>query len=163
MRTSRLSFRTIALGLLLLVGAFFSAACPGERSLGDDDRPPIIISSGSLVVESGLPFTDEGNKRFDQKATRGKNVKSFRAETGSCSAAGKVLTITYGTNAITLDVKRNGNKDEANMQFPTNASVTSRDGGKKLEVATTEKMVSVTNETGVRCEMVQRITIHQLH
>ena len=164
MRTSRLSFRTIALGLLLLVGAVFSAACPGERSLGDDDdRPPIIISSGSLVVESELAFTDEGDKRFDQKATRGKSVKSFRAETGSCVTAGKVLTIMYGTNTITLDAKRNGNKDEANLQFPRSASVTSMNGGKKLEVATGEKIVSVTNETGTRCEMAQKITIHQVH
>lgn len=162
MGRSRLSFRTIALGLLLLASAVLSAACPGARS-DEDDRPPIIISSGSLIVESGLPFIDEGDKRFGQKGNRGRSVRSFRAETGSCTTAGRVLTITYGTNVITLDPKRNGNKDDATLQFPRDASVTSMDGGKKLEVATNEKIVSISNETGTRCEMVQRITVHQLH
>lgn len=160
------SFRSrlvpIGLGLLLLVSAVLSAACPGARS-GDDNRPPIIISSGSLVLESDLPFTDEGDKRYGQKATRGKSVKSFRAETGNCTASGKTLTIRYGANVITLDPKRNGNKDEATLQFPMDANVSSLNGGKKLEVATSDKVVSITNETGTRCDMVQKITVHQLH
>lgn len=41
--------------------------------------------------------------------------------------------------------------------------MTSMNGGKKLEVATSDKIVSITNETGTRCEMAQKITVHQLH
>src|SRR5687768_13629982 len=162
-------FLSIGLGLLLLVSAVLSSACPGAR--GDDDRPVIIISSGSvsLDVTPGTWTRESGRgKRYRQKDDKGKSVKSFSATTGTCTVAGEKLVVTYGANSLTLERKRRGlfGKHDAQVQFPDDATVTETSPS-VLTVTTDESLVRVTNGgtgSGDMCDVVdKKVTIRQMH
>lgn len=161
---SRSRFVTIGLGLLLLVGAVFSAACPARSGEGDEDRPPIIITSGSVIVETNAAWANEGGNRFQQRDDRGRNVRSFEAVAGSCRVAGTKLVVTYGANAITLEIKPASvpGKNEASVAFPADAVVDSGVRG-RLTVTTTDPLVSIANESGTSCAAATRNTIRQVH
>lgn len=152
---------TVALWLLILLGValvlYFMLDDP------DPDRPPIIVSSGSVIV-TGAEWTDEGGNRFKEKI-KGRSVKSFSATTGSCTVAGTKLTVTFGATNVTLEPKKKGlfGKRDAEIEFPSNVVVNSSTPT-MLMVVTNDALMSVSNDSGTRCAVVgQRIEIQQVH
>jgi len=154
----------VVFALLVLLVTILSSACRSRD--GDDDRPPIIVSTGSVIVDSkDVAWTDEGSGRYRQKESKGKSVKSFSATTGACVVAGEVLVVTYGTSDITLSPKRRWwfVKKDAQVEFPAGAVVNQPESG-RLVLTTADTLVRVANENGVRCDVVdQRIEIRQVH
>ena len=156
----------VGLGLLLLVSAVLSSACPGAR--GDDDRPVIIITSGSVTVDvTPGSWTREsgGGKKYRQKDANGRSVRSFSASTGGCTVAGEKLVVTYGASTLTLERQRSGlfGKRDSVVQFPDAATVTETSAG-ILTVTTDDALVRVTNGGAGSCDVVdKKVTIRQVH
>ena len=164
-------FTTILIILLILAGLamLVSYMWDGEP---DPDRPPIIISTGSVIVDSGGDWTDEGGNSYVE-AIKGKSLKSFSASTGigtsgaACTIAGKTIVVTYGSSEITFSRKRRwpwpGSTHDAGVQFPKGATVSEPTAG-ELVVATGDGLVKFTNDKGDSCAVVdQRIEIRQGH
>lgn len=152
--------RTAAIVLLLLFGVAKLSQSSLAQDL-DEDRPPIIVSTGSVIVQTTGTWTKEGN-RFKQKDLRRKSVKQFSARTGTCTVEGRELTIMYGNNVIKLNPKRStgSDKDDAEVEFPTGAKVEEAGAG-VLRINTTDPLVSVTGAKGAKCAVVGNITIRQ--
>lgn len=163
-------FLSVGLGLLLLVAAVLSSACP-SREMDGDDRPIIIISSGSVHVDvtPGTWTKESGSgKKYKQKDAKGKSVKSFSATTGTCTVGGEKLVVTYGSQSITLERKKSGlfGKHDAQVQFPDTATVTETSPS-VLTVTTGDALVRVTNGgsgAADTCNVAeQKVTIRQVH
>jgi hypothetical protein len=164
---SNLTLTRIRLALLVLLGAITLSACPSQKAVPeDDDRPPIIISSGSVRVDLENPtpatkWTARGGKDYDQDVTRGKSVTRFIAETldtgntVQCTFNGGTITVLYGSRLIvftTKDDRVNSGRKAANVQFPADASVNDTQAAYgKLTVETMDALVSVWNESGSSC------------
>ncbi len=158
----------VGIGLLILLGLYVYRTYFMQDS--DPDRPPIIISSGSVLVTSGGDWSDEGGKAWKQDF-HGKSVKTFNASTGvgtggsACMVEGKTIVVTYGSNEITFTRKRRWfwSKYGAAVQFPADATVDHPAAG-QLQVTTTDALVSFRNEQGDRCNVhAGTLTIAQLH
>jgi hypothetical protein len=161
-------FATVAITLLILLGLYVLVMYFMEDS--DPDRPPIIISSGSVTVASGGDWVDEGSKAYRQDF-KGKSVKTFSAATGvntiggPCSVEGKTIIVTYGSNEITFTRKRKSlfSKYAAFGQFPADANVSHPAAGQLL-VTTDAALVSFRNENGNSCNVQGgTLTIQQKH
>ena len=157
----------VGFGLLLLVSAVLSSACPGGAR-GDDDRPVIIITSASVIVDvTPGSWTREsgGGKKYRQKDANGRSVRSFSATTGTCTVAGEKLVVTYGANTLTLERRRSGlfGKHDSVVQFPDAATVTETSAS-ILTVTTDDALVRVTNGGTGSCDVADRkVTIRQVH
>ena len=153
--------RTAAIVLLLLFG-LVNLTGPSSAQDLDEDRPPIIVSTGSVIVQTAGTWTREGN-RFKQKDARRKSVRQFSARTGTCTVEGRELTIMYGKNVIKLNPKRStgSDKDDAEVEFPAGAKV-AESGPGVLKITTTDPLVSVSGAKGAKCAVVGNITIRQV-
>src|SRR5688572_28108073 len=92
------------LALILIVVVLSAFVAPPQ---GDEDRPPIIVSSGSVILSvANGSWVREAAGRYRQDVTRGKDVKSFTATTGTggaaCTVSGTAILVTYGANAISF-------------------------------------------------------------
>lgn len=168
-RWSRLTI--ISLILLILLGLVALRYYLWDTD-PDPDRPPIIVSTGSVIVDSGADWTDEGGNNYVE-AIKGKSLKNFSASTGigpggaACTIVGKTIVVTYGSSEITFSRKRRwpwpGSKHDADVQFPKGATVSEPTPG-ELVVATSDGLVKFTNDKGDSCAVVdQRIEIRQVH
>lgn len=161
---------TVSITLLILLGLGLLISYMWDDE-PDPDRPPIIISTGSVIVDSGADWTDEGGNDYVE-AIKGKSLKSFSASTGTggaaCTIAGKTIVVTYGSSDITFSRKRGGmwpwSKHDAGVQFPKGATVSEPTPG-ELVVATSDALVKLTNDKGDSCAVGtdQRIEIRQVH
>jgi hypothetical protein len=141
---------------------------------GDEDRPPIIISSGSVIISVARgSWVREAAGRFRQDVARGKDVKSFTATTGTgasaCSVSGTGILVAYGTNAISfgrVQATGQGGRHAANLRMPGDAAATLRDA-RTLVIATTDPLVSFSNGgtgAGSSCQVAGgRLEIRQVH
>ncbi len=160
---------TLSITFLVLLGLYVLVMYMMQDS--DPDRPPIIISSGSVIVTSGGEWKDEGGKAYKQEF-KGKSVKTFEATTGvgtlagPCMVEGKTIVVTYGSNEITFTRKGKilgFGKDHAVAQFPTAAIVDNSTTGQLL-VTTTDALVSFKNDKGDTCNVQGgTLTIQQKH
>jgi hypothetical protein len=166
--TPRRLFTFVAITILILLGLYVLRSYMIEDS--DPDRPPIIISSGSVTVTSGGDWIDEGGNGYKQDF-KGKSVKTFAATTGvgtiggPCMVEGKTIVVTYGNNEITFTRKRKWfwSKYGAFGQFPAAATVTHPIAG-QLVVTTNDALVSFRNENGNSCNVQgSSLTIQQQH
>lgn len=166
-RWSRLARVLVALLILLGLATIAYYMWDGEP---DPDRPPIIISTGSVIVDSGADWTDEGGNSYVE-AIKGKSLKDFSASTGpggtACTIVGKIIVVTYGSSEITFSRKRRwplpGSTHDAGVQFPNGAAVSEPTPG-ELVVATSDALVKFTNEKGDSCAVIdKRIEIRQVH
>jgi len=156
------SVRIVSVLLLLLVLAVVQATRGSASQDLDEDRPPIIVSSGSVIIQSAGAWTSEGGKRFKQRDARRRGVRQFMATTGSCRVEGRNIVVTYGKNTIRLGPSRTAasNRDDAELEFPADAEVTETAPG-TLTVTTTDPLVSVSSGRD-RCAVSGNITIRQL-
>ena len=161
-------FTAVAITILILLGLYVLTSYMMDGS--DPDRPPIIISSGSITVTSGGDWVDEGGKGYKHDF-KGKSVKTFAATTGvgtiggPCMVEGETIIVTYGTNEITFTRKRKWfwNKRHAFAQFPADADVSHPIPG-QLKVTTNDALVSFRNENGNSCNVqAGSLTIQQQH
>lgn len=168
-RWSRLT--TISIILLILLGMATLVYYMWDAE-PDPDRPPIIISTGSVIVDSGGDWTDEGGNNYAE-AIKGKSLKSYSASTGiggaaACTISGQMIVVTYGSSEITFSRKRRwpwpGSKHDADVQFPKGAAVSEPTAG-ELVVATSDGLLKFTNDKGDICAVGtdQRIEIRQVH
>jgi hypothetical protein len=169
-RWSRLT--TVSIALLILIGLATIAYYMWD-SEPDPDRPPIIITTGSVIVDSGADWTDEGGNEWVE-AIKGKSVKSYSASTGigisgaACTVSGSTIVVTYGSSEIAFSRKRRwpwpGSKHDADVQFPKGATVSEPTAG-ELVVATSDGLVKFTNDKGDSCAVGadQRIELRQVH
>ena len=140
----------------------------------DEDRPPIIISSGSVIMNVARgSWVREAAGRYRQDVVRGKDVKSFSATTGTgstaCTVTGTAILVTYGANAISLSrVLPAGQtaRHAARVNMPADAAVTLRDA-RTLVIATTDPLVTFSNggtAPGSTCQVAAgRLEIRQVH
>lgn len=147
-RNSRTSAIALFL-LLLLVTAGLAAFVPQD----DEDRPVIIVSSGSVILSvSKGAWVPDGAGRFRQELPNGRDVQSFSASTGAgaaaCTVAGASIVVTYGTNTITFERTMQAapqrQRRRTDVRLPANANATLRDG-RSLVIATDDALVSVSN------------------
>ena len=168
-RPPRNVVRTVGILLLILLGVYVLIQYLRDES--DPDRPPIIISSGSVLVESKGDWEDKGDKGY-KHTFHGKSVKTFSASTGTgesaCTVEDTMIVVTYGSSDI--EFTRKGKflgmlgKNHAFAQFAHDAEVSHPDTG-QLRVNTESALVSFRNEDGTRNCSVQgnRIEIAQKH
>ncbi|MEO6224063.1 MAG: hypothetical protein ABIP90_12520 [Vicinamibacterales bacterium] len=162
--------------LLMLAAAGLSAVsrpAPAPPQ-SDEDRPPIIISSGSVIMSvANGSWVREAAGRYRQELVRGKDVKSFSATTGTgttvCTVTGPAILVTYGVNALTFGrvlPAGQGGRHASNVKMPADAAVTVKDA-RTLVVATTDPLVSFSNggaTQGSTCQVVAgRLEIRQVH
>jgi hypothetical protein len=169
----------VSVALLMLAAAGVSALSrpvpvPTPAQEQDDDRPPIIISSGSVIMNVAKgSWVREAAGRFRQEVARGKDVKSFTATTGTgasaCTVSGEAILVTYGANAISIGrviPAGQGGRHAANVRMPGDASVTLRDP-RTLVIATTDPLVSFSNGKtgpGSLCQVAAgRLEVRQVH
>jgi len=164
---------TVAITFLILLGLAMALSYMMWDGEPDPDRPPIIVSTGSVIVRSGADWSDEGGNRYVE-ATKGKSLKSFSASTGvgiggaACKIEGKTIVVTYGSADITFSRKRRSfwpwSKEDAQVQFPSGATVNEPTAG-ELDVVTSDALVKFTNDKGDICTVGvdQRIEIRQVH
>lgn len=147
--------------LIVLMGVVHASSGPPAQDF-DEDRPPIIVSSGSVIVQSAGAWTSEGGKRFKQRDAKRRGVRLFMATTGSCRVEGRNIVVTYGKNTIRLGPSRTAasNRDDAELEFPADADVTETAPG-TLRVATSDPLVSVSSGRN-RCDVSGNITIRQI-
>lgn len=168
-RSSRTSAIALFL-LLLLVTAGLAAFVPQ-----DEDRPVIIVSSGSVILSvSKGAWVPDGAGRFRQELPNGRDVQSFSASTGAgaaaCTVAGASIVVTYGTNTITFERTMQAapqmQRRRTDVRLPANANVTLRDG-RSLVIATNDALVSVSNSGNRpqdRCAVAGgQLEIRQVH
>ncbi len=156
------SVRIVSVLLLLIVLGVIQATRGSAAQDLDEDRPPIIVSGGSVIIQSTGAWTSEGGKRFRQRDGRRRSVRLFMATTGSCRVEGRNIVVTYGTNSIRLGPIRTAEsgRDDAELEFPADADVTETTPG-TLRVATTDPLVSVSSGRD-RCAVSGNITIRQI-
>jgi|CXWK01.1.fsa_nt_gi hypothetical protein len=156
------SVRIVSVLLLLIVLGLVQATRGSAAQDLDEDRPPIIVSSGSVIIQSTGAWTSEGGKRFKQRDGRRRGVRLFMATTGSCRVEGRNIVVTYGKNQIRLGPSRTAasNRDDAELEFPADADVTETAPG-TLRVTTSDPLVSVASGRD-RCDVSGNITIRQI-
>ena len=159
------------LALMLVVVVLSAFIAPPQ---GDEDRPPIIVSSGSVILSVATgSWVREAAGRFRQDVARGKDVKSFTATTGigaaACSVSGTVILVTYGANTISFGrvvPNGQGGRNAANVRMPAGAAVTVKDA-RTLVIETTDALgtVSIVGQgPGSTCQVAAgRLEIRQVH
>jgi hypothetical protein len=166
----------VSVALLLLAAAGLSALSrPVPASTQeDDDRPPIIISTGSVILSVARgSWVREAAGRYRQDVTRGKDVKSFTATTGTgtaaCTVSGTAILVTYGANAVSFGrviPSGQGGRHAARANMPGDAAVTLKDS-RTLVITTTDPLGSFSNGgtgAGSSCQVVAgRLEIRQVH
>ena len=169
----------VSVALLMLAAAGLSAlsrpvpvSAPAEEQ--DDDRPPIIISSGSVILSVATgSWVREAAGRYRQEVARGKDVKSFTATTGTggaaCSVSGTAILVTYGANAISfgrVQPAGQGGRHAARANMPADAAATLKDP-RTLVITTTDPLVSFSNGgtgAGSSCAVAAgKLEIRQIH
>ena len=166
----------LAVALLMLAAAGVSAlsrpapAPPQE----DEDRPPIIISSGSVILNVARgSWVREAAGRYRQDVVRGKDVKSFTVTTGTdsaaCTVSGTAILVTYGANAISFGrviPSGQAGRHAARANMPGDAAITLKDP-RTLIIATTEPLGTFSNGgtgPGSSCQVAAgRLEIRQVH
>jgi hypothetical protein len=152
---------------LLIVSSVLSAF---HTPLQDEDRPVIIVSSGSVILTVAKGnWVREATGRFRQEFARGRDVRTFSATTGTgataCTVEGEALQVMYGANEISFGrvaPGRSGARRPAFVNFRANAVVRARDE-QTLVIDTTDPLVSFTNGK-TTCQIVAgRVEIRQLH
>jgi hypothetical protein len=142
--------------------AAVSAVAPMTQA--DEDRPPIIISSGSVIltVTRGA-WAGAGNGQFRHEQARGRAVRTFAATTGDCTVSAESIVVRYGGNSITLGRQEGeGGRPAAFLRLPANAAVSARDA-QSLVIDTNDALESVSGG-GDTCQVAGgRITIRQVH
>ena len=167
----------VSVALLTLAAAGLAAVsrpAPVPTQGDEEDRPPIIISSGSVILNVARgSWVREAAGRFRQNVVRGKDVKSFTATTGTgstaCTVSGTAILVQYGANAISfgraIPAEQRG-RHAANVRMPGDASVTLKDP-RTLVIATTDALVSFSNGgtgAGSSCQVAGgRLEIRQVH
>lgn len=151
-----------AMVALVAMATAVSALVPATQS--DEDRPPIIISSGSVIVTVARgSWTRAGNGQFMHDQARGRQVQGFSATTGDCTVSGDALSVRYGGNAISIGRQEaQGGRLAALLRLPANAAVTARDA-QSLVIDTDEPLVSVSGGGNTCAVAGGRITIRQIH
>jgi hypothetical protein len=174
-RPPRSLTRIVVRTILILLGLYGGIRLLQYMMDGDSDpdRPPIIISSGSVYVDvKEGDWENKGGKGY-KHAFKGKDVKSFSATTGlgpngyGCKVDGKTIVVSYGANSE-ITFTRKGKflgigKNHAFAQFQANANVSHPSTG-RLEVTTNDSLVSFRNENGDNCVVIdKRLEIAQKH
>lgn len=144
-------FAGAVLSILVLVSVALTAFVRAPQD-EFEDRPVIIISSGSVIMSvSKGSWVREGAGQFRQEHARGRDVREFSATTGTgataCTVTGSAVVVTYGAQTIQFGrVARSeqGNRRAANLRMADNAKVTLRDL-RTLVIETTDPLVSVSN------------------
>ena len=166
----------VSVALLMLAAAGLAAVsrpapAPTQE---DEDRPPIIVSGGSVILSVARgSWVREAAGRYRQDVVRGKDVKSFTATTGTgstaCTVSGTAILVTYGANAISFGrviPAGQGGRNAARLNMPANAAVTLKDS-RTLVVATTDPLVSFSNGgtgPGSMCQVAgNQLEIRQIH
>jgi hypothetical protein len=178
---------SVVLVLFLLISVALSAlvlppatalpplAAPAADQDEFEDRPPIIISSGSVILSVAKgTWARQAAGRYRQELPNGKDVKSFSARTGTgtsvCTVAGASLVVRYGANSINvgrvMPAAPAPQRGVADVRIPESAKITARDA-RTLVIETTDALVSVSNG-GTRpqdtCKVVGgRLEIRQVH
>lgn len=156
--------------VVLCVWLIVSVGLPAIEPVGqDEDRPVIIVSSGSVILSVARgSWVQEAQGRFRQELARGRDVRTFSASTGSgtaaCTVQGEALQVTYGANTIGFGRVGPGQSAgrAAVITVPAQASVTAR-GAQTLVIATDDALVSVSNGQQT-CRIVGgRVDVRQLH
>jgi hypothetical protein len=162
-RSRHISVFLLAILLGLVQFAVIQAARLAPVQDLDEDRPPIIVSGGSVIIQTAGGAWERlaGTKQFKQNDARRKSVKTFSARTGTCTVEGSQLVVTYGANEIKFSAKRStrSDKDDAAVEFPSAADVSETTPG-TLRVTTSDVLVSVSNGR-TSCKVVGNITISQ--
>lgn len=168
---NRKMFAAVVLALILIVVALSAFVAAPQ---GDEDRPPIIVSSGSVILSvANGSWVREAAGRFRQEVVRGKDVKSFTATTGTgntaCTVSGTAILVTYGANAISFGrvvPAGQGGRNAANVRMPADAAVTVKDP-RTLVIATTDPLGTFSNGgtgPGSTCQVAAgRLEIRQVH
>jgi hypothetical protein len=105
----------------------------------DDDRPPIVVTDGSVEIYGGYRWVDQSNnntkKVWRPNHSKGKDAKKYEVEvtkdngvSAGCSLRpGKIVEIIYGTGTtvrltLTFDLKKNSSqtKDEPELTASPN-------------------------------------------
>lgn len=154
-------------GLLVLTGVASAAA----SAMQDEDRPVIIISSGSVILNvSKGSWVREAPGRFRQELARGRDVRTFSATTGSgasaCTVEGEALQVRYGANAISFGRQagrgQGAQRRAALIGLPERAVVRERDE-RTLEIETTDPLSVVTNGKTDCTIVAGRVEVRQVH
>ena len=165
---------TVALLILAAAGlAAVSRPAPAPTQ-GDEDRPPIIISTGSVILNVATgSWVREAAGRYRQNVVRGKDVKSFTATTGTgsavCTVSGTAILVTYGANAMSFGrviPSGQAGRHAANVKMPADAALTLKDS-RTLVIATTDPLGSFSNGgtgPGSSCQVAGgQMEIRQIH
>jgi hypothetical protein len=157
---------------LILIVVVLSAFVASPQS--DEDRPPIIVSSGSVILSvANGSWVREAAGRYRQDVVRGKDVKSFSASTGTggavCTVSGTAILVTYGANAISFGraiPSGQAGRNAANAKMPGDAAVTLKDS-RTLVITTTDPLGTFSNGgtgPGSSCQVAAgRLEIRQVH
>lgn len=160
-------FPSVVLCVWLIVSVGLPAIEPVAQ---DEDRPVIIVSSGSVILSVARgSWVQEAQGRFRQEVARGRDVRTFSASTGSgadaCTVEGEALQVTYGANTIgfgRVGPGQSGARRPAIITVSPQAAVTARDA-QTLVIATDDALVSVSNGQQT-CRIVGgRVDVRQLH
>lgn len=151
-----------AMVALVAMVAAVSAVVPTPQA--DEDRPPIIISSGSVIVTVARgSWSRTGNGQFMHDQARGRQVQGFSATTGDCTVSGNSLTVRYGGNTIAIGRQEaQGGRLAALVRLPAGAAVAARDA-QSLVIDTDEALVDVSGGGNTCAVAGGRITIRQMH
>lgn len=156
----------LVVGVAVAMIAAVSAVAPLTQA--DEDRPPIIISSGSVILTVARgSWARAGNGQFRHEQAAGRSVRGFEATTGTggsaCTVSGGSVVVRYGGNAITIGRQEGqGGRPAAVVQLPANAAASARDA-RSLVIDTDDPLVSVSGG-GESCAVAGgRITIRQVH
>lgn len=156
----------VVVSVAVAMMAAVSAVAPLTQA--DEDRPPIIISSGSVIITVARgSWVRVGNGQFRHDQAAGRAVQSFAATTGAggsaCTVSGGSIVVRYGGNAITIGRQEGqGGRPAAFVQLPANAAAGARDA-QSLVIDTDDALVSVSGG-GESCAVAGgRITIRQVH
>lgn len=165
---------SVVLVMLATAGlAAITLPAPTPIQDGDEDRPPIIISSGSVIMSVARgSWARQAAGRYRQDVSRGKDVKSFTATTGTgasaCTVSGTAILVQYGANAISIGrvLQSGSQRHAADVRLPSGAAATLKDP-RTLVVETTDALVSFSNGStgaGSSCQVAGgRLEIRQVH
>jgi hypothetical protein len=160
--------RWVALVVSVAVAMMATVSAVTPLMQADEDRPPIIISSGSVILTVARgAWARAVNGQFLHEQATGRPVRSFAATTGTgeaaCTVSGESLVVRYGANSITIGRQQaQGGRQAALVRLPAEAAVTVRDA-QSLVIETDDALVSVSSGDTSCAVAGGRISIRQVH